>query len=360
MVKKAEIKLYGDIFTWNENSANIFVAKLEELKKGNGDVTVRMHCYGGSVFEGNVIGNAIEQDSKVIIQIDGLAASMGAFILPYAKKVSIVENGFVMLHAPESHIRGSSDTLEKEIKLLRSFESNFIAKLMAKTKQPEEVVKSWLVGENYFTAQEAKDLGLVDEIIKQIAKVEILAKSEAQNYTAQTMYDRFTAFLEKSNTHFLNKKEMDKNQLIAKFGLTGVTAESSDAEITAAIEKKIADERSAKDTAVAALATEKQKQITALVESAVTAKKITETEKAHFVAIGNGAGIEALNTALNAIKVTPTITGMLGSKGEPTGEITKFDELVAKGSDFITAFKKENKEQYNALFKAEFGHEPTC
>lgn len=55
----AEIKLYGQIGGWrvNADTLNDILHDLE--KDGIEELVVRMHCYGGSVFEGDVIGGAL-------------------------------------------------------------------------------------------------------------------------------------------------------------------------------------------------------------------------------------------------------------------------------------------------------------
>ena len=71
----AESKLYGNIGDWWTNG-DTFTSFLEELEsKGFTELTLRMHCYGGSVFEGNVMANAVSRSSmKIYVTIDGLAA----------------------------------------------------------------------------------------------------------------------------------------------------------------------------------------------------------------------------------------------------------------------------------------------
>ncbi len=359
MGKKAEIKLFGCITDWNENSAANFTARLDEIKAKHDEITLLMHCYGGHVIEANVVGNAIADGNKVSIKILGLAASMGGFLLPYAKWVSIVKNGYVMLHPPMwGGDAAPADELEMRSKVLRNMESDFVAKMAAKTRQKEETVKSWLVGENWFTAQEAKDLGIVDEIIDSVADVGAFEKAEIKALTAQSLYNRFAAVLNTENNQ--TKIEMNKQEIITRYGLVGVTAESSDADVYAALDKKIQAEKEAREAAEASLKTEREGQINSAVDAAVSAQKITAAQKPKFVAIGTGAGMDALQAALEAIKPTPTITGMLGG-GASGGGIPQnrsdwdFEKWQKEDPKGLQAMANTDYEGFNALYKAKFG-----
>jgi ATP-dependent protease ClpP protease subunit len=361
MAKKAEIKLYGDINEWGENSAGNFTSRLDALKHSNSEVVMRLHCYGGSVIEGNVIANSVEKDGKVSIQIDGIAASMGAFLLPYAKHVSMAENAYIMIHSPKLYAGSlSADELEKEMKVLRNMENILVAKLKEKTRQTEDVIKSWFVGDNWFSAQEAKDSGLIDEIVSPVANVDAVAKLDLKGYTAQSVYNRFTAYLKDDlNNKQLNFYKMNKQDFIARFGLTGVTAESSEADIYAALDSQIQAEKTAKKAAEDALKSERDKQIIAVVDTAVAAKKITSAQKEKFVAIGNAAGAEALQMALDAIKTVPGITGLLGGGSSGQSLATRadwnWDKWEKEDTKGLEALAQSDYDSFNALYKAKFG-----
>lgn len=155
---------------------------------------------------------------------------------------------------------------------------------------------------------------------------------------------------------------MDKQAVITQFGLTSVTVESSEKEIYDAIEAKVKSASDAKAKAEQTLQTEKDNQIIALVDGAVASKRITAESKDSFITIGKTAGIESLQTALNAIKepITPITSFIGGGKGnDGTSDQPKtFGELVALGTATLADYKTNKPEIYKALYKAEFGNEP--
>src|ERR1044072_3577982 len=98
-----EMKIYGHISEW-WNSAEEFTAVFEEMESKFNNIRIRMHCFGGSVFEGTVIFNAITKSrADVTIIVEGIAASMGSIILQAGKKRIIADNAFVMIHRPTGY-----------------------------------------------------------------------------------------------------------------------------------------------------------------------------------------------------------------------------------------------------------------
>ncbi|MBL7973062.1 MAG: ATP-dependent Clp protease proteolytic subunit, partial [Prolixibacteraceae bacterium] len=75
MANNQEIKVYGDI--GYKNNSSTLINTLTNLEKtGCKELTIRLHCYGGSVFEGNVMFNLLKSSQiKIKIVIDGIAAS---------------------------------------------------------------------------------------------------------------------------------------------------------------------------------------------------------------------------------------------------------------------------------------------
>jgi ATP-dependent protease ClpP protease subunit len=325
-MKTHQIKIYG-IIGMEYCCASSIVGEIEYFNQMGYDITICLHSEGGDVIEGNMIANAIAK-AGATIRIDGLAASMAAFILPYAAKVEMVDNGFIMLHAPRFNAGGTADELEKAIKQMREIEADFVAKLMAKTGKDKATVRTWLDGENWYTASEAKEMGLVDEIIESITTIQIEASARRNS---NEIYSRFAAQLITSKN-----QQMDKSQIIARFGLTGVTAESSDADVLAAVESQItaektgrvkaeadlAVEKTARETAEATIAAEKQKELDGIVAAAITEKRITADKKDIFLNIGKSAGVDALKTAIETIPaVKPNrLSAMVNNSAAQEGE----------------------------------------
>jgi ATP-dependent protease ClpP protease subunit len=363
--KRAEILLYGNIGDWFSDGES-FVMLLDEIEaKGMSEVTIRMHCYGGSVFEGNVIGNALKRSKlNINIAIDGIAASMGCFVLPYlpSARVSMAANGFGMLHRPSSYVRGDADDFRNEAKLLEDIEKYFIETLSQRTgKTKEEIRKSYFDGKDHWLSpEEMLELKLIGKITDKISEIETLDKEMLLSLGMENIYGKFAAKLNN-----INSKAMDKNLLISAFGLTDVTAESSDAVVLKSLQEKFG----VLTAEVKRLQTEakksSEKEIESLIDSAITERRIVaegkniETVKASFKKVGEDSGIEALKNVINAMPPQKTISSQLQreEKGLSTGEKT-FDWYREHAPTALLEMEEKEPDKFRELYKKEFGVEP--
>lgn len=211
-VKNNVITAYGTI---NDGDGMLFTNHFIQAENKSRKVIVKLHTYGGSVFDGNLIYNTILNSlSDVEIHIVGIAASMGAIISLASAKVFMVENGYIMIHAPSGGTYGTANDHETNIKLLRSIETNFIKKLSEKTAKGNDYVSKWMVGDNWFDANQALKEGLITGILT--AQTEVTGTFDPKKLGAKEVYNRFSAL----TNNKLNSNNMDlKNQLIKKYGL---------------------------------------------------------------------------------------------------------------------------------------------
>jgi ATP-dependent Clp protease protease subunit len=151
-----EMKIYGHISEW-WNSAEEFTTVFEEMESKFNNIRIRMHCFGGSVFEGTVIFNAITKSrANVTIIVEGIAASMGSIILQAGKKRIIADNAFVMIHRPTGYTQGDSETHFNAGKMLQAMEKNFAKTYARRSGKPEGDVKKYLDGnDHWLSAEEA-------------------------------------------------------------------------------------------------------------------------------------------------------------------------------------------------------------
>ena len=107
-----------------------------------------------------------------------------------------------------------------------------------------------------------------------------------------------------------------------------------------------------------ALNAEKTKQITAMVDSALAAHKITTAQKDSFVTIGETAGVKALQTALDAIKPIPRITDIIeGSEGNDDTAARAnwtWDDYQTKDPRALEALQKSNPTAFSAVYDAKY------
>jgi ATP-dependent protease ClpP protease subunit len=363
LTDRAVLTIYGYVGGAYMDFRSVNAAIDDITNAGYKKLDFRIHTYGGDVFEGNLIYNFIAGfDGEVDFYIDGVAASMGSIIVRSGGRVFIADNGFQMIHAPQGGGYGTAKQLIERAKLLTSMEKNFTKNLMEATGKPEEEVSKWFDGTDYwFDADECVALGLATgKFSPKVKNIKSLDKSEAMQIGAKATYDRFAATLiaEANSTNPLSKKpnEMDKIELIKRYGLTGVTAESTDEQVLAAVDAKVNAglEESKKATT---------KMIVAVVAQAVKDKKITKEQTAKYEEMGEKLGVDDLTAMFADMKVYEPITPKLIGKGgnganaEDRSAWT-WDDFQAKASTDLEAMQKSDPETFKTLYKAKYDVDP--
>ena len=166
---KERVVFLGDQVT--PETANIVIAQLlhlayEDPKK---DIKLYINSPGGSVYDGLAIidtMNYIEPDVQTIGI--GLQASMGALLLSAGAKGKrfALPNARIMIHQPSSGTEGK--ITDQEIALKEGiYLKKVLIDMMAKNtgKSAKEIEKD-MDRDNWMSAQEAKDYGIIDEVIE--------------------------------------------------------------------------------------------------------------------------------------------------------------------------------------------------
>ena len=154
----------------NEHTANLIVAQLLFLANENPkkDISLYINSPGGSVYDALAIYDTmqfVEPDIKTVGI--GVQASAAAFLLSSGTKGkrSLLEHATVMIHQPSSGTRGK--VTDQEIDLQESLRvKKLLEQIMARnTGQKPQKIHEDMERDKWLTAKEAKEYGLVDEII---------------------------------------------------------------------------------------------------------------------------------------------------------------------------------------------------
>jgi len=360
MIKPQEIKLYGDIGTW-KNNGETFTDKLAEIEKtGCKELTVRMHCYGGSVFEGNVMFNAVQRSKmKVKIIIDGIAASMASMILIAADEVEIAENGFIMIHTPSGFTQGNAKAHEQATKLLYDLEDNFSKQYSNKSGLSIDQVKAkWFDGnDHWLNADEAVKYKFATRKIPALSKgVESLDKEAVLTMNIKSVYNKYTAILTNQN-----ENEM-KKELIDFFKLEGVIEESPDSEVMQLLKDKFAELEQQVSQGNAEGETAKASTINTMLDNAQREGKITAELRSTYEMVGKTTGIDALSSILSGIVKRPSILSMIKNeaKGEANLDLqpkSKKDWTLEDYRMYAPRELRDNNKLYGQLVEKQYGKE---
>lgn len=167
MLKDRIIFLDGEV---NEQSASVIVAQLLFLESEDPDKDIYFYINspGGMVTAGMAIYDTMNYISCDVHTICiGLAASMGAFLLSAGTKGKryCLPNAEVMIHQPSGGARGQATEIEIAYKNIQHTKDRLNHLLAEHTGQPYEKVCQDTDRDNYMTAVEAQEYGLVDAVI---------------------------------------------------------------------------------------------------------------------------------------------------------------------------------------------------
>lgn len=151
-------------------SASVIIAQLLflESEDPNKDIQLYINSPGGSVTAGMAIYdtmNFIKCDVSTICM--GMAASMGAFLLAGGTKGKryALPNAEIMIHQPSGGAKGQATDIKIVAENILKIKKKLNEMLAANTGQPIEKIEIDTERDNYMTAEEAKEYGLVDSII---------------------------------------------------------------------------------------------------------------------------------------------------------------------------------------------------
>ena len=167
----AELLLYGDISdsTWwgDEVTPKKFAEDLQALGAVS-EIRVRINSGGGDVFAAQAIGNLLEQHpANVVARIDGLCASSATIVACHCNQVEAANDSTYMIHPVRLGLRGYYDavTMQQYMDALATIKENIISLYAKKTGREKDEVTGWMDATSWWTAQEAKDNGFIDELM---------------------------------------------------------------------------------------------------------------------------------------------------------------------------------------------------
>lgn len=151
-------------------SASVVVAQLLflEAEDPGKDIHLYINSPGGSVTAGMAIYDTMKYIKCDVSTICiGMAASMGAFLLSGGTKGKrfALPNAEIMIHQPSGGAQGQATELQIAAEHILKIRQKLNEILAANTGRDLEVVKVDTERDNYMSADEAKEYGLIDEVI---------------------------------------------------------------------------------------------------------------------------------------------------------------------------------------------------
>lgn len=160
---EAELFLYDEIGGWG-TLAEDFIAELKAITTPK--LRVRVSSPGGSVFEGIALANALRaHPATVTVQVDGIAASIASVIAMAGDRVVVQPQAMLMCHDAAGVCLGNAQDMNDMAALLDKISGNIADAYAEKAGGTREEWRTRMRAESWFTAEEAVEVGLADEML---------------------------------------------------------------------------------------------------------------------------------------------------------------------------------------------------
>jgi ATP-dependent Clp protease protease subunit len=167
LLKERVIFMVGPV---NDQMANLIVAQLLFLESENPDkdISLYINSPGGSVSAGLAIFDTMQFIKPDVSTLcTGLAASMGAFLLAAGAKGKrfSLPNSRIMIHQPSGGSQGQASDIEIQAREILYLRERLNAILAERTGKTAEQIGKDTDRDNFMSAQEAFDYGLIDKVL---------------------------------------------------------------------------------------------------------------------------------------------------------------------------------------------------
>ena len=167
LLKERVIFLVGTV---SEMTANLVVAQLLFLESENPDkdISFYINSPGGSIYAGMAIYDTMQFIKPDVSTLcTGMAASMGAFLLASGAKGKrfTLPNSRIMIHQPSGGSQGQASDIEIQAKEILYLRARLNSILADRTGQTIEQIAKDTDRDNFMSAEQARDYGLVDSVL---------------------------------------------------------------------------------------------------------------------------------------------------------------------------------------------------
>jgi len=172
LLKERVIFLVGPV---TETTANLVVAQMLYLESENPDKDINFYINspGGSVSAGMAVFDTmqfIRPDVSTLCV--GIAASMGAFLLAAGAKGKrfALPNSTILIHQPSGGFQGQVSDIERHAQFVIDLKRRFIGQMAGFTGRTPEQVERDHDRDNFLTAEQAMEYGIVDQVLQKRAQ----------------------------------------------------------------------------------------------------------------------------------------------------------------------------------------------
>lgn len=156
------VDIYDEIGFWGVNAA-AFQRELAQVNAS--EITVNLSSPGGEIFEGIAIYNALRtHPANVTVRVSALAASIASVIAQAGDKIVMLSGAQMMIHEGSGLCMGNAAEMQQMAELLDRQSDNIATIYAERAGGTPEEWRTRMRAETWFSAQEAVDAGLADEV----------------------------------------------------------------------------------------------------------------------------------------------------------------------------------------------------
>lgn len=170
LLKERIVFLIGPV---EDHGANLIVAQLLFLQSEDPEKPINFYINspGGSVTAGMSIYDTMKFISNPVHTLClGQAASMGAFLLSSGDERRALPNSRIMIHQPLGGVQGQATDMEIHMREMLRIKENLTGILAKNCKKDYETLHRDCERDNFMSADEAKEYGLIDEVVEFASK----------------------------------------------------------------------------------------------------------------------------------------------------------------------------------------------
>lgn len=183
----AEILLYDDIGALGGITAKVFAGELKRLGKIR-EINLRINSQGGDVFQAEAIYGALQRHpARVVVDVDGVAASAASFVAMVGDEIRISETGMIMIHRPYLITAGHADELRHKADTLDKMEASIRNVYATRTGNSPDDVAEMMDAETWMDATEAVRLGFADSTTAPIRVAACVDRDRFRNAPPQLL-----------------------------------------------------------------------------------------------------------------------------------------------------------------------------
>lgn len=163
-----DVYLFDEIGPWGV-TARDFVRELQGITTSK--IDLHMSTPGGDVFDGIAIYNSLKNHSaSVTVYVESLAASAGSFIAQAGDKVIMQAHSSMMIHDAHGLTIGNAAVMREMADLLDKTSDNIASIYAGRAGGSTQDWRERMQAENWYSAEEAVDIGLADEVAEDEAR----------------------------------------------------------------------------------------------------------------------------------------------------------------------------------------------